>query len=122
MSDDPTRPNRTTTSELAQRPTATQPSEPTEAELSRRARGVLHEPPDPRLDKQLTALGLGDTDEPAPTPRRGRSPTTPIDRPHDPRLEPAHLDARMTRLEGITVGLVAAVVFLTILVLILLVR
>jgi hypothetical protein len=94
-------------------PTAEPRPAPTEAELSRIARDAVRQPADPRLDRQLAAMGLAGPVEAAqrePRPQAGRG------------LEVERFDRRVRRLEVATALLAAAVVILGAAVLVLLSR
>jgi hypothetical protein len=105
-------------------------SEPSEGELSRIAREAVRQPPDPRLEKQLAWMGLGDA--PAPAEREPGSPEPADPQPAQPTslpvaigaittdLEP--LRAQLRRLEQIVWALVALTAVLAVLVLVLLLR
>ena len=104
-------------------------SEPSEGELSRIAREAVRQPPDPRLEKQLAWMGLGDaaapaerqpgTAEPAPQPAQPTGLPVAIG-PITSDLEP--LRAQLRRLEQIVWALVVLTAVLAVLVLVLLLR
>jgi hypothetical protein len=111
-------------------PKAPSTSEPSEGELSRIAREAVRQPPDPRLEKQLAWMGLGDAPLPA---ERQQARAEPADPQPPPRtgvpgaigatttdLEP--LRAQLRRLELIVWALVGLTAVLAVLVLVLLVR
>jgi hypothetical protein len=89
---------------------------PSDAELSRIARGAVHQPADPRIDKQLARMGLTESVEatqPQAGQSRGRGTTA------DPELD--RLRAELRRTQMIVWVLVAIAVFLAVLVTVLLV-
>ena len=77
-----------------------------EAELSRIAREAVHQPADPRLDRQLARMGVMDPPEPARTPVELARPTVTA----DPALE--RIEARLRRAEML-LGIVLVGVGLT---------
>ena len=87
---------------------------PSEAELSRIAREAVHQPADPRLDRQLARLGV--MDPPAPGKAEAGLPSPAV--VSDPALE--RISARLRRVEmllgvvavGIAITAVAAVALL----------
>ena len=105
-------------------------SEPSEGELSRIAREAVRQPPDPRLEKQLAWMGLGDGPAPAERQPARAEPADP--QPGQPTslpvaigaittdLEP--LRAQLRRLEQIVWALVALTAVLAVLLLVLLLR
>ncbi len=88
----------------------------TEAELSRIAREAVHQPADPRLDRQLARMGVMDTPEPAEARAEPASPIVPV----DPALE--LIEARLRRFEMLLGALVAVVVILSLIAVALLLR
>ena len=90
---------------------------PSEAELSRIAREAVHQPADPRLDRQLARLGATDAPE-ATEVKPGQATSRAI----GSSAELERLDARIRRIELILVALVVAVAILAVLVAILLLR
>ncbi|MEO8436990.1 MAG: hypothetical protein ABI562_00930 [Chloroflexota bacterium] len=86
-----------------------------EAELSRLARDVVHQPPDPRLDRQLARMG--ETSESAQA--RSVQPTGPS-AASDSELQ--RLDAKLGRIELILRVVIAAVLILALIEVVLLVR
>lgn len=105
-------------------------SEPSEVELSRIAREAVRQPPDPRLEKQLAWMGLGDGPAPAQRQSAGAEPAEPQTPPQSSfpvaigaittDLEPLH--AQLRRLEQIVWALVGLTAVLAVLVLVLLLR
>jgi hypothetical protein len=105
-------------------------SEPSEGELSRIAREAVRQPPDPRLEKQLAWMGLGDAPAPAEREQDRAEPADPQLLPPAGRpvaigaitadLEP--LRAQLRRLEQIVWALVGLTAVLAVLVLVLLLR
>jgi hypothetical protein len=100
-----------------QSPKAEPIAAPNEAELSRIAREAVHQPADPRLDRQLARMGVVDTaDAAAGTPGQAASQSAVSS------AEVERLGSRLRRIE-MTVGvLVVAVVVLAVISVILLVR
>ncbi len=98
---------------------------PNEAQLSRLARDVVHQPPDPRLDRQLERMGVMETSEPAqarlvqPTQARAVQPTSPS---AVSGSELQRLDAKLGRIESILRVVIAAVLILALIEVILLFR
>ncbi len=90
---------------------------PNEAELSRIAREAVHQAPDPRLDRQLARLGVGETPEPAPSqPVQAPGPSVVTG------AELERLDARLRHMELLVVAVIAVVGILALIEVILLVR
>jgi len=73
---------------------------PSEAELSRIAREAVHQPADPRLDRQLARMGV--MDAPEPTKARAELPSPMV--ATEQALE--RISARLRRVE-VLLGLVA---------------
>ena len=90
---------------------------PSEGELSRIAREAVHQPADPRLDRQLARMGVMDI--PAPAVPETIQPTS-LPAASAPELE--HLDARVRRIEMMLAALVIAVGVLGLIVVTLLLR
>jgi hypothetical protein len=103
---------------IRRRPPEAEPTPaPSEGELSRIAREAVHQPADPRLDRQLARMGLMESPEPAelqPGQPAGHSAVSPS--------ELGRLDRRLRRFEVILVVLVAAVGILALIDVILLLR
>ena len=91
---------------------------PNEAELSRIAREAVHQPADPRLDRQLARMGVMETAE----PRRSWPPGQATSQSVVSSAEVERLGARVRRLEMIAGVLAVAVVVLAVIAVILLVR
>ena len=90
---------------------------PTEGELSRIAREAVRQPPDPRLDKQLERMGLGDASQPAePAPGQLTAGAGAM----GPELE--RLGKELWRIQVTLWALVTVVAILAVLVLVLLFR
>jgi hypothetical protein len=90
---------------------------PNEAELSRIAREAVHQPADPRLDRQLARMGVMDTaDATAGPPAQATSQAVVSS------AEVERLGARLRRVEMISGVLAVAVVVLAVIVVIQLVR
>jgi hypothetical protein len=99
-----------------QSPKAEPMAAPNEAELSRIAREAVHQPADPRLDRQLARMGVMDSAAPAGPPNQAASQLVVSN------AEVERLGARLRRVEMIAWVLAAAVVVLAIISVILLVR
>ena len=100
-----------------QSPKAEPMAAPNEAELSRIAREAVHQPADPRLDRQLARMGVMETpDSPADPPAQAAS------QPVVSSVEVERLGSRLRRLELIVGVLAVAVVVLAVVVVIQLVR
>jgi hypothetical protein len=100
-----------------QSPKAEPMAAPNEAELSRIAREAVHQPADPRLDRQLARMGVMETaDATAGTPGQAASQSAVSS------AEIERLGARLRRVEMIVGLLAAAVVVLAVIAGILLVR
>jgi hypothetical protein len=100
-----------------QSPKAEPMAAPNEAELSRIAREAVHQPADPRLDRQLARLGVMEATEPAedrPAQAAGRSVVS--------SAEVERLGTRLRRVEMIVWVLAVAVAILALITVILLVR
>ena len=78
---------------------------PSEAELSRIAREAVHQPADPRLDRQLARMGLMETPEPAEP-----GPVQPTGHSVVSASELERLERRLRRIDMTLAFLVAAVV------------
>lgn len=110
MDPDATSPSRTPSSKTASS------AAPNDAELSRIARDVIHQPADPRLDRELARMGLG------ADPRAAQDP--PV-QPTSPSVEFGsgleRLDAKLRRVEltlwavMVAVGILALTVVLLVL-------
>ncbi len=93
-----------------QRAPRAEPTPPlSEAELSRIAREAVHQPADPRLDRQLARMGIMDAPEPAKVRAELPSPMVATEQ----ALE--RISARLRRVE-VLLGLVAVGVGLTVLI------
>ena len=90
---------------------------PNEAELSRIAREAVHQPADPRLDRQLARMGVMESAGPA-----AGSPSQAMSQPVVSSAEVELLGARVRRLEMIAGVLGVAVVLLAVIAIALLVR
>jgi len=83
---------------------------PNERELSRIAREAVHQPPDPRLDRQLARLGATEASEPAEA-----LPDQPTNASIVAGSELERLDRRLRRVEmilgalAVTVGILALI-------------
>ena len=77
---------------------------PNEAELSRIAREAVHQPADPRLDRQLARLGVMDVPETV-DPASRRTPSAPAATAADV----ARLEAKLARTQSILWLVVVAV-------------
>jgi hypothetical protein len=100
-----------------QSPKAEPIAAPNEAELSRIAREAVHQPADPRLDRQLARMGVMEAADAAvdtPGQAAGRSAES--------SAEVERLGARLRRVEIIVGLLAAAVAILALVALVLLVR
>ena len=94
-----------------------------EAELSRSARQAIHQPADPRLDRQLAWMGLAET--PVPARDQPREPTgewAPASEVRRLGSEVQHLDARLRRIEFVLGAVVAVVGVVALLELVLILR
>ncbi len=100
-----------------QSPKAEPIAAPNEAELSRIAREAVHQPADPRLDRQLARMGVMETAGAAEDPTARAASQTVVS-----SAEVERLGARVRRVEMIAGVLAMAVVVLTVIVVILLVR
>ena len=100
-----------------QSPKAEPIAAPNEAELSRIAREAVHQPADPRLDRQLARMGVMETAAPA-----GDPPVQAASQPLVSSAEVERLGARVRRLEMIAGVLAVAVVVLAVISVSLLVR
>jgi hypothetical protein len=100
-----------------QSPKAEPLAAPNEAELSRIAREAVHQPADPRLDRQLARMGVMESAGPA-----AGSPSQAISQPVVSGAEVELLGARVRRLEMIAGVLAVAVVVLAVIAIALLVR
>jgi|SRR6478735_7905139 len=94
---------------------ATEPTTPSDAELSRIAREAVRQPADPRLDRQLARMGL--TDDPDDAVRRQGQAGGRGARPGATAEAVDALRGRVRRLEISVLVLVVAVVSLAALVL-----
>lgn len=100
-----------------QRAPRAEPTPPlSEAELSRIAREAVHQPADPRLDRQLARMGV--MDAPAPAKVRAELPSAPG--ATEQALE--RINGRLRRIEVLVGALVVIVAALSILTVIQLVR
>ena len=90
---------------------------PNEAELSRIAREAVHQPADPRLDRQLARMGVMESAGPAASPPVDATSQSVVS-----NAEVERLGARVRRLEMIAGVLAVAVVVLAVIAVILLVR
>jgi hypothetical protein len=87
---------------------------PTERELSRMGREAVRQPPDPRLDKELTRMGLMDAPDVAgaqPSQPRGRSVAV------DPELERLRQRLRSVEVALLVVAVVAGILAVTVVIL-----
>jgi hypothetical protein len=100
-----------------QSPKAEPMAAPNEAELSRIAREAVHQPADPRLDRQLARMGVMDSAGPA-----AGSPSQAMSQAVVSSAEVELLGARVRRLEMIAGVLGVAVVVLAVIAIALLVR
>ena len=100
-----------------QSPKAEPMAAPNDAELSRIAREAVHQPADPRLDRQLARLGVMETAEPAAS-----SPGQAASQPLASSAEVERLGGSVRRLEMMVGVLAVAVVVLAVTSVILLVR
>ncbi len=89
----------------AQSPKADTMTAPTEGELSRIARQAVHQPADPRLDRQLARLGVIDPSDPADG--GPAQPTAKLSVVSGADLERLH--ARLRRIELVLGALIVAV-------------
>ncbi len=80
---------------------------PSEAELSRIAREAVHQPADPRLDRQLARMGVMDTPEPAKPRVELPSPKLATEQAL------GRINARLRRIELLLGALVVVVVILS---------
>jgi hypothetical protein len=101
----------------SQSPKAEPVAAPNEAELSRIAREAVHQPADPRLDRQLARMGVMDSAEQAAGPPGQATSQAVVS-----SAEVERLGVRVRRLETIAGVLAAAVVVLAVILVILLVR
>ena len=99
-----------------QSPKAEPMAAPNEAELSRIAREAVHQPADPRLDRQLARMGVMDSVAAEDAPGQA------VDRSVESSADVERLGARLRRIEMIVGVLAVAVVVLAIISVILLVR
>ena len=93
---------------------------PNDAELSRIAREAVHQPADPRLDRQLARMGVMEAAEPVAGP-----PGQPADRPAVSSVSSAEVErigTRLRRVETLVGVLVVVVAILAFFVVILLFR
>jgi hypothetical protein len=102
-----------------QSPKAEPMAAPNEAELSRIAREAVHQPADPRLDRQLARMGVMDSVAAEPA---ASTPGQATSQPLASSAEVERLGARLRRMEMIVGVLAVAVVVLAIISVILLVR
>ena len=101
-----------------QSPKAETIAAPSEGELSRIARQAVHQPADPRLDRQLARMiGVMETSEPAKA-----QPDQPTSRSAVSGSELERLDTKLHRIEIVLGALAAAVGILALVVAILLFR
>jgi hypothetical protein len=100
-----------------QTPKAEPVAAPNEAELSRIAREAVHQPADPRLDRQLARMGVMEGAASAESP-----PGQVVGRSVESNAEVERLGARLRRIEMIVGVLVVAVAILAVIAVILLVR
>ena len=100
-----------------QSPKAEPMAAPNEAELSRIAREAVHQPADPRLDRQLARMGVMESAGPA-----AGSPSQALSQAVVSSAEVELLGARVRRLEMIAGVLGVAVVVLAVIAIALLVR
>ena len=87
---------------------------PSERELSRMGREAVRQPADPRLDKELTRMGLMDAPDVAgaqPSQPRGRSVTV------DPELERLRQRLRNVEVALLVVAVVAGILAVTVVIL-----
>ncbi len=91
---------------------------PSEVELSRIARQAVHQPADPRLDRQLARLGVMEPSD--GTDARPTQPTARLSVVSGADLE--RLQARLRRIEMLLGALVVAVGILALVVVVLLTR
>jgi hypothetical protein len=106
-----------TSTSQPQSPKAEPIAAPNEAELSRIAREAVHQPADPRLDRQLARMGVMDTAGPAAAP-----PVQAASQTVESSAEIERLGARVRRLETLSGVLAASDVVLAVIAVILLVR
>ena len=99
-----------------QSPKAEPMAAPNEAELSRIAREAVHQPADPRLDRQLARMGVVDGVAAEGAPGQAASQSVV------PSAELERLGARLRRVEMIVGVLAVAVVILALIAVALLVR
>ena len=98
-------------------PSRTSKATPTERELSRMGREAVRQPPDPRLDRELTRMGLIDAPDVAgsqPAQPKGRSVAV------DPELERLRQRLRNVEVALLVVAVIAGI--LAVIVVILLLR
>jgi hypothetical protein len=100
-----------------QSPKAEPMAAPNEAELSRIAREAVHQPADPRLDRQLARMGVMETAEAEADPPAHAASQSIVS-----GAEVERLGARVRRLETIVGVLAAVVVVLAVIAGLLLVR
>ena len=100
-----------------QSPKAEPMAAPNEAELSRIAREAVHQPADPRLDRQLARMGVMESAGPA-----AGSAAQPMSQAVVSSADVELLGARVRRLEMIAAVLAVAVVVLAVIAIALLVR
>ena len=100
-----------------QSPKAEPMAAPNEAELSRIAREAVHQPADPRLDRQLARMGVVETAGDAAGPTSQAASQSVIS-----GAEVERLGSRLRRVEMIVGVLAVAVVVLAVISVILLVR
>ena len=103
-----------------QSPKAEPIAAPNEAELSRIAREAVHQPADPRLDRQLARMGVMETAEPS-ADRAGQAANRSVVSSVSSE-EVERLGTRLRRVEMILGTLAVAVAVLAIFVVILLFR
>ncbi len=99
-----------------QSPKAEPMAAPNEAELSRIAREAVHQPADPRLDRQLARMGVMESAGAAGSPSQAMS------QPVVSSAEVELLGARVRRLEVIAGVLTVAIVVLAVIAIAVLVR
>jgi hypothetical protein len=100
-----------------QSPKAEPMAAPNEAELSRIAREAVHQPADPRLDRQLARMGVMEG-----AASTERPPGQAVGRSIESSADVERLGARLRRIEIIVGVLVVVVAILAVIAVILLVR
>ena len=115
--------NEETSMSRPQSPKAEPMAAPNDAELSRIAREAVHQPADPRLDRQLARMGVMEAAEPAedrPGQAAARPATSSVSSVSSAEVE--RLGTRLRRVETLLGALVVAVAILAFFVVILLFR